>query len=153
CWLLDKTHDSPCTGNARVAHNPRPASSLRSRGCLAAKSSMREMLRARGEFGRPPLVHKLPVPSGQSREVWASLWSCGRPGGVSVRPLALRRQAWLSPQRSTVFQRPPMPHRNASFFHLHLVSDSTGETLITVARAACAQYVNASPVEHVYPAV
>jgi len=46
-----------------------------------------------------------------------------------------------------------MPHRNASFFHLHLVSDSTGETLITVARAACAQYVNASPVEHVYPAV
>ena len=46
-----------------------------------------------------------------------------------------------------------MPHRNASFFHLHLVSDSTGETLITVARAACAQYVNAAPVEHVYPAV
>jgi regulator of PEP synthase PpsR (kinase-PPPase family) len=46
-----------------------------------------------------------------------------------------------------------MPHRNASFFHLHLVSDSTGETLITVARAASAQYVNASPVEHIYPAV
>src|ERR1700681_71937 len=46
-----------------------------------------------------------------------------------------------------------MPHRNASFFHLHLVSDSTGETLITVARAASAQYVNAAPVEHVYPAV
>jgi regulator of PEP synthase PpsR (kinase-PPPase family) len=49
--------------------------------------------------------------------------------------------------------KPPMPHRHASFFHLHLVSDSTGETLITVARAACAQYVNASSVEHVYPAV
>ncbi len=46
-----------------------------------------------------------------------------------------------------------MPHRNPSFFHLHLVSDSTGETLITVARAASAQYVNATPVEHVYPAV
>jgi [pyruvate, water dikinase]-phosphate phosphotransferase / [pyruvate, water dikinase] kinase len=46
-----------------------------------------------------------------------------------------------------------MPHRHSSFFHLHLVSDSTGETLITVARAASAQYVNASPVEHVYPAV
>jgi [pyruvate, water dikinase]-phosphate phosphotransferase / [pyruvate, water dikinase] kinase len=40
-----------------------------------------------------------------------------------------------------------------SFFHLHLVSDSTGETLTTVARAASAQYVTASPVEHVYPAV
>ncbi len=46
-----------------------------------------------------------------------------------------------------------MPHRNSSFFHLHLVSDSTGETLITVARAAAAQYINAAPVEHVYPAV
>jgi len=46
-----------------------------------------------------------------------------------------------------------MPHRTASFFHLHLVSDSTGETLITVARAAAAQYVTVHPVEHVYPAV
>ncbi|MBO0751024.1 MAG: kinase/pyrophosphorylase [Bradyrhizobiaceae bacterium] len=43
--------------------------------------------------------------------------------------------------------------RDARSFHLHLVSDSTGETLITVARAASAQYANASPVEHVYPAV
>src|SRR5258708_1073220 len=43
--------------------------------------------------------------------------------------------------------------RDSSFFHLHLVSDSTGETLITVARAVSAQYNNASPVEHIYPAV
>jgi regulator of PEP synthase PpsR (kinase-PPPase family) len=42
---------------------------------------------------------------------------------------------------------------DSSFFHLHLVSDSTGETLITVARAASAQYATASPVEHIYPAV
>lgn len=40
-----------------------------------------------------------------------------------------------------------------SYFHLHLVSDSTGETLITVARAVAAQYANVSPVEHVYPLV
>jgi regulator of PEP synthase PpsR (kinase-PPPase family) len=46
-----------------------------------------------------------------------------------------------------------MTQRVSSFFHLHLVSDSTGETLITVARAASAQYVNATPVEHVYVAV
>jgi regulator of PEP synthase PpsR (kinase-PPPase family) len=46
-----------------------------------------------------------------------------------------------------------MTTRTSSFFHLHLISDSTGETLITVARAACAQYVNAAPVEHIYPAV
>jgi [pyruvate, water dikinase]-phosphate phosphotransferase / [pyruvate, water dikinase] kinase len=46
-----------------------------------------------------------------------------------------------------------MPAKTASFFHLHLVSDSTGETLITVARAAAAQYATVHPVEHVYPAV
>ena len=41
----------------------------------------------------------------------------------------------------------------ANYFHLHLVSDSTGETLITVARAVAAQYANVTPVEHVYPLV
>jgi len=38
-----------------------------------------------------------------------------------------------------------------NYFHLHLVSDSTGETLITVARAVAAQYANVTAVEHVYP--
>src|SRR5216683_2950819 len=46
-----------------------------------------------------------------------------------------------------------MPQRTGSFFHLHLVSDATGETLTTVARAATAQYAKMSPVEHVYPLV
>jgi regulator of PEP synthase PpsR (kinase-PPPase family) len=39
------------------------------------------------------------------------------------------------------------------YFHLHLISDSTGETLITVARAAAAQYAKIMPVEHVHPLV
>jgi regulator of PEP synthase PpsR (kinase-PPPase family) len=46
-----------------------------------------------------------------------------------------------------------MPHRTGSYFHLHLVSDATGETLTTVARAATAQYTKMFPVEHVYPLV
>jgi regulator of PEP synthase PpsR (kinase-PPPase family) len=46
-----------------------------------------------------------------------------------------------------------LPHRNPSYFHLHLISDSTGETLTTVAHAAAAQYVNISPIEHVYPLI
>ena len=41
----------------------------------------------------------------------------------------------------------------SNYFHLHLISDSTGETLITVARAVAAQYANVTPVEHVYPLV
>src|ERR1700733_8143655 len=48
---------------------------------------------------------------------------------------------------------PSMPQLKTSYFHLHLVSDATGETLITVARAAAAQYTNVSPVEHIYPLV
>ncbi|MFL5052190.1 MAG: pyruvate, water dikinase regulatory protein [Xanthobacteraceae bacterium] len=46
-----------------------------------------------------------------------------------------------------------MVQRKTGFFHLHLVSDATGETLITVARAAAAQYATISPIEHVYPLV
>jgi regulator of PEP synthase PpsR (kinase-PPPase family) len=46
-----------------------------------------------------------------------------------------------------------MAEPDASFFHLHLVSDATGETLITVARAAAAQYENVQAVEHIYPLV
>jgi len=41
----------------------------------------------------------------------------------------------------------------AGQFNLHLISDSTGETLITVSRAAAAQYAKLLPVEHVHPLV
>jgi regulator of PEP synthase PpsR (kinase-PPPase family) len=46
-----------------------------------------------------------------------------------------------------------MPHRTGNFFHLHLVSDATGETLITIARAAAAQYSMVAPIEHIFPLV
>ena len=39
------------------------------------------------------------------------------------------------------------------YVHMHLVSDSTGETLIAVSRAAAAQYQDVSVIEHVYPLV
>jgi hypothetical protein len=41
----------------------------------------------------------------------------------------------------------------AGYFHLHMISDATGETLITVARAVAAQYARVMPVEHVHPLV
>jgi hypothetical protein len=46
-----------------------------------------------------------------------------------------------------------MTQHNESYFHLHLISDATGETLITVARAAAAQYASMSPIEHMHPLV
>jgi len=57
----------------------------------------------------------------------------------------------LSPLTDRLFNPRMMP--GAGYFHLHLVSDSTGETLITVARAAAAQYTKVVPVEHVHPLV
>ena len=39
------------------------------------------------------------------------------------------------------------------FFHLHMISDATGETLIAVARAAAAQYTEVRAVEHVHSMV
>ncbi|MCF6369028.1 pyruvate, water dikinase regulatory protein [Rhizobium halophilum] len=40
-----------------------------------------------------------------------------------------------------------------NFFHLHMISDSTGETLISAGRAVSAQFRSAMPVEHVYPLI
>lgn len=40
-----------------------------------------------------------------------------------------------------------------SYFHLHLVSDSTGETLLAVSRAVAAQYEGIQAIEHIYPLV
>ncbi|KUO68067.1 MAG: phosphoenolpyruvate synthase regulatory protein [Alphaproteobacteria bacterium BRH_c36] len=40
-----------------------------------------------------------------------------------------------------------------SYYHLHLVSDSTGETLTTIAKAASVQYGCVRPIEHVHPLV
>ncbi len=40
-----------------------------------------------------------------------------------------------------------------NYFHLHLISDATGETLMAVSRAAAAQYQGVSSIEHIYPLV
>ena len=44
-------------------------------------------------------------------------------------------------------------NRPATYFHLHLVSDATGETLNAVAKAACAQFADIHPIEHIYALV
>ncbi|RAK56196.1 phosphoenolpyruvate synthase regulatory protein [Phenylobacterium soli] len=45
------------------------------------------------------------------------------------------------------------PPRLATYFHVHLVSDSTGETLNAMARAVCARFDNVLPIEHIYALV
>jgi len=52
---------------------------------------------------------------------------------------------WIQKAREKVSKK--------AFFHLHMISDSTGETLITTARAVAAQYSNWRAVEHTTPMV
>ena len=40
-----------------------------------------------------------------------------------------------------------------TYFHLHLVSDATGETLNAMSRACCGQFENVKPIEHIYALV
>jgi regulator of PEP synthase PpsR (kinase-PPPase family) len=43
--------------------------------------------------------------------------------------------------------------RLATYFHVHLVSDSTGETLNAMTKAVCARFDDVLPIEHSYPLV
>ncbi|MDE2355796.1 MAG: kinase/pyrophosphorylase [Alphaproteobacteria bacterium] len=46
-----------------------------------------------------------------------------------------------------------MDTRPATYFHLHLVSDSTGETLYAMSRAVCARFTQVLEIEHIYSLV
>ena len=54
-------------------------------------------------------------------------------------------------QGTTCLERDFSLGRN--YFHLHLISDSTGETLIAISRAVAAQYQGVSSIEHIYPLI
>lgn len=54
---------------------------------------------------------------------------------------------------SLLLHRPGEKSVKPTYFHLHLVSDATGETLLTVGRAAAAQYDSTHAIEHVYPLI
>jgi regulator of PEP synthase PpsR (kinase-PPPase family) len=43
--------------------------------------------------------------------------------------------------------------KQLSYFHLHLVSDATGETLLAIGRAAVARYAKLKAIEHVHSGV
>ena len=45
------------------------------------------------------------------------------------------------------------PPRLATYFHVHLISDSTGETLNAITKAVSARFDNVLPIEHIYPLI
>src|SRR3982075_435628 len=82
----------------------------------------------------------------------SSFEACEEKTGLSPMRRRPHDSVGYAPQRFTGYTGVLVP-TTGNYFHLHLVSDSTGETLITVARAVAAQYANVSAVEHVYPLV
>src|SRR5690606_36801268 len=79
----------------------------------------------------------------------------GAPVDRSVDHLPSRRHSRVRPRVSVHNRRPcpQMTHRLPSYYHLHLVSDSTGETLTTIAMAASVLYPQVRPIEHVHSLV
>ncbi|MBB1179572.1 phosphoenolpyruvate synthase regulatory protein [Pseudomonas sp. FW305-3-2-15-E-TSA4] len=57
----------------------------------------------------------------------------------------------MSPARPAAAR--PGPARLAPYFHVHLVSDSTGETLNAMAKAVTARFDGVIPIEHIYALV
>jgi regulator of PEP synthase PpsR (kinase-PPPase family) len=65
--------------------------------------------------------------------------------GISAKSRPLSTSANTPPDRAV--------NKPQNFFHLHLVSDATGETLLAAGRAASAQYKHTRAIEHIYPLV
>jgi regulator of PEP synthase PpsR (kinase-PPPase family) len=104
-------------------------------------------------------INRCPQPSVHNGLARAETWPIRVPRAAMwmargrLRPPCLRRRLKHGLLPSHPQRIPPELMPDTGYFHLHLVSDATGETLITVARAAAAQYANVSPVEHLYPMV
>jgi regulator of PEP synthase PpsR (kinase-PPPase family) len=77
--------------------------------------------------------------------------NCGKSGGFPLAsaiasPLGLVVPGYQQGAEDSV-------ENTKNYFHLHLISDSTGETLIAAGRAAAAQFQSSQALEHVYPLV
>ncbi len=46
-----------------------------------------------------------------------------------------------------------MPNMHPKHYHLHMVSDASGETLTAIAKAAAVQYSSITPIGHIHPMV
>eukprot|EP01042_Synura_sphagnicola_P029966 gene29966-38618_t len=103
----------------------------------------------RHRFSRPVAAS---LPPGR---VIPSCPSGGKPTTGRGRPSKRGFPGWRNRSRADPEKRPVGATKAVArnYFHLHLVSDATGETLIAVSRAAAAQYEAVSAIEHVYPLV
>lgn len=85
----------------------------------------------------PTILHQTPPKSGESKP-WGQIPGICYPAATAP-PIHIPSTAIMSGEQR--------------YFHMHLVSDATGETLNTVARAATAHYSDYHPIEHIYALV
>ena len=80
--------------------------------------------------------------------------NCGQSGHLIQSPAGLAGPARiLSTADHSALTTCERVNKPQSFFHLHLISDATGETLLAAGRAASAQYKDARAIEHIYPLI
>ena len=98
---------------------------------------------------RPANILPALVPSRPFRRRTASIVDKQASDTVALRqPVRPSRFVHSRPQDAKKIVNKPQ-----SFFHLHLISDATGETLLAAGRAASAQYKDARAIEHIYPLI
>jgi len=97
-----------------------------------------------------PIFVETPGHRGDTRlfSPWRSTWD--KKSWTGSSPEISRPKPATDP---SVDRRMIASSRYATYFHVHLVSDSTGETLNAMARAVCARFENVLPIEHYYALV
>ena len=94
----------------------------------------------------PSTFHHYRASPSDLRRRPAGMWTLGdelQPGACAVA-----KAMAFSPGIAKLSKSFPMPH-TTGYFHLHLVSDATGETLITVAKSRCSTDASIVVVESV----
>ena len=107
----------------------------------------------RSDQGRPAYIFE-----GNVHCVASSAVAVGSGRATRRMPVAVatpRRRPLPGPGPAVLMSpaRPPGASRLATYFHVHLVSDSTGETLNAMAKAVIARFDGVIPIEHIYALV
>src|SRR3546814_10304825 len=94
-------------------------------------------------FDALPIIHSL----------WKKSPGCGAPVGKNPVNGERRLSEYPVPYYSLLYPQPVHKDAHMTRLHLHLLSDSTGETLENIAKAAIAQFDNVETIRHFWPMV
>lgn len=91
-------------------------------------------------MGNPAILHRRAQAEGEARSGLARMAAQVK-ASLTIQSQAPYQDAQTAPMSSP---------RLATYFHVHLVSDATGETLNVITRSVCARLNDVLPIEHIY---